>query len=498
MRRNTFHLKPSMITWTFVICVTTVAAVAEDLRTWTDTTGTFKTQAAFVSLDGDQVTLRREDGNLLKLPLDRLSRADQAFARRTARTALQADALPAEVARSEGGWPQWRGPNRDGISRETGLLNAWPESGPPITWKASGLGGGYSSVAVAGGRIFTMGKFGGETRLLAIGVEDGRIQWNTAVGGGDAPNCTPTVDGDLVFAVSHGGDLLCAEAATGREVWRKNFSRDFGGKMMSGWGYSESPLVDGDRLIVTPGAPNAMMAALDKRTGNVIWQAAMPANVGSAGQDGAGYSSIVVSNAAGTKQYVQLVGRGVIGVDARNGNMLWGYNRVANGTANVPTPIVTGDFVLCSSGYGDGGTALLRLTGSRGQINAQEVWYKKSNELQNHHGGMILIGDHVYMGHGHNNGFPVCFDLKSGRDMWRPGRGPGTGSAAVVCADGNLYFRYENGEMALIEATPTAYKLKGSFKIGIKNGQSWPHPVIADGRLYLRDQQEMLCYDVRK
>jgi outer membrane protein assembly factor BamB len=178
--------------------------------------------------------------------------------------------------------------------------------------------------------------------------------------------------------------------------------------------------------------------------------------------------------------------------------MLWGYNRIANGTANVPTPIVTGDFVLCSSGYGEGGAALLRLVGSRGQVDAQEVWYKNSNDLQNHHGGMILVGDHVYMGHGHNNGFPVCFDLESGRDAWRPGRGPGTGSAAVVFADGHLYFRYDNAVMALIEATPASYNLKGSFKIGIKNGQSWPHPVIADGRLYLRDQHEMLCYDIRK
>jgi len=412
--------------------------------------------------------------------------------------AVQPDALPGDVARSEGSWPQWRGPNRDGISHETGLLDAWPENGPPIVWKASGLGSGYSSVAVAGGRVLTMGKFGGETRLVALSVEDGTTLWETAVGGGDAPNCTPTVDDDLVFAVSHGGDLLCAEAETGGEVWRKSFSRDFGGKMMSGWGYSESPLVDGDRLIVTPGSQDAMMAALDKRTGNVIWRAAMPANVGSAGKDGAGYSSIVVSSGAGVKQYVTLVGRGVIGVDARSGKLLWGYNRIANGTANVPTPIVTGDYVLCSSGYGDGGAALLRLVGSHEQINPQEVWYKKSNELQNHHGGMILIGDYVYMGHGHNNGLPVCFDLKSGGDAWRPGRGPGTGSAAVVCADGHLYFRYENGEMALIEAAPTGYNLKGSFKIGIKNGNSWAHPVVADGRLYLRDQHEMLCYDIRK
>jgi outer membrane protein assembly factor BamB len=154
--------------------------------------------------------------------------------------------------------------------------------------------------------------------------------------------------------------------------------------------------------------------------------------------------------------------------------------------------------VFCSSGYSDGGSALLRLSGSRGQVNAQEVWYKPAKDLQNHHGGMILLGDHVYMGHGHNNGFPVCFQLRSGRDAWRPGRGPGSGSAAVAYADGHLYFRYENGTMALIEASPTKYELKGKFDIAINNDKSWPHPVIADGRLYLRDQHEMLCYDIRK
>ncbi|MCA9142972.1 MAG: PQQ-binding-like beta-propeller repeat protein [Planctomycetaceae bacterium] len=497
MCRKTLCRHTSSLILATVACSITVTSAQDKLRTWTDVTGQHKSRAAFVALEDDQVTLRREDGKTVKIPLDRLSAADQAFARRTARTALSNE-LPAEVARAGGDWPQWRGPNRDGISQETGLLDEWPADGPPTLWKASGLGGGYSSVAVAGNRIFTMGKFGGETRLVAVNAQNGEILWNTPVGSGDAPNCTPTVDNDLVFAVSHGGDLLCAESESGREVWRKNFTRDFGGKMMSMWGYSESPLVDGDRLIVTPGAQDAMMAALDKRTGKVLWQAAMPPNTGSAGQDGAGYSSIVISNGGGVKQYVQLVGRGVISVDARSGKMLWGYNRIANGTANVPTPIVTGDFVFCSSGYGDGGSALLRLTGARGQVNAQEVWYKSSKELQNHHGGMILIGDHVYMGHGHNNGFPVCFDLKSGRDAWRPGRGVGSGSAAVVCADGHLYFRYENGEMALIEATPSDYKLKGSFKIGINNGKSWAHPVVADGRLYLRDQHEMLCYDIRK
>ena len=473
----------------------------EGRRTWTDSTGKHEVVARFVELDGTTVVLRRNDGKTVRVPLARLSDADQRAANEAAariRTASRVVASQdAEVGETSSDWPSWRGPNRDGISRETGLLKSWPADGPQELWRTNGFGGGFSSLTIADGRLFTMGNAGG-TKLIAADINRGQVLWRAQVGGGSAPNCTPTVDSNLVFGLSHGGDLLCANVKTGAEVWRKNFPADFGGKMMSGWGYSESPLVDGDKLIVTPGSQSAMIAALDKRTGAVLWRSAMPRNVGSAGKDGAGYSSVVISNAAGVKQYVQLVGRGVISVDANTGQLLWGYNRIANGTANVPTPLVKGDYVFASSGYGDGGSALLKVTRSRGgNISPQEVYYKRNNELQNHHGGMILIGDHVYMGHGHNNGFPVCFDLLTGRDMWRPGRGPGGGSAAVVSADGHLYFRYESGVMALIEATPERYNLKGSFKIAIKNGQSWSHPVVSDGRLYLRDQNEMICYDVR-
>ena len=393
-------------------------------------------------------------------------------------------------------WPQWRGPNRDGISTETGLLDRWPDGGPKELWRTRGLGRGFASVSIADGKIFSLGRFRGQTHIVAMDVADGKVLWTVPVGGGGNPNCTPTVDGELVFGLSHRGDLLCADVNTGQAVWKKSLPKDFGGKMMSGWGYSESLLVDGNKLVCTPGARDAIIAALDKRTGKTIWKTTMT-TAGSRGDDGAAYSSIVIGQGGGVRQYVQLVGRGVIGVDADNGKLLWGYNRTANRTANVPTPLIKDNFVFCSTGYG-AGAALLQLSGRRGKIRAEEVYFKNGKELQNHHGGMILLGDHVYMGHGHNNGLPVCINLRTGRDAWRPGRGPGTGSAAITCADGHLYFRYENGVMALIEATPDSYKLKGSFKIGINNGESWAHPVIFNGRLYLRDQDEMICYDVRK
>ena len=408
---------------------------------------------------------------------------------------LAATAAIAESAEPTKEWPSWRGPNRDAISTETGLLQKWTAEGPPLQWQINGLGGGYSSIAIAGGKIFTMGRRRGGTAMIALDAKNGKKLWETNVGGGN-PNCTPTVDGSLVYALGREGDLICAETETGKEVWRKNFSKDFGGRMMSGWGYSESPLIDGDRLICTPGANNGIIAALDKKTGKTIWKAAFPANLKLRGNDGAGYSSVVVSEARGIRQFVQLIGHGVISVAAKDGKFLWSYDRIANTTANIPTPIVKGDFVFCSTGYG-AGAALLRIVPADGGLKAEEVYFLGGGEMQNHHGGMILIGDHIYCGHGHNKGFPLCIEMSTGKTAWRE-RGPGSGSAAALYADGHLYFRYESGVMALIEATSKQYVLKGSFKIASKKGASWPHPVIVDGRLYLRDQDNLLCYNVKK
>lgn len=414
--------------------------------------------------------------------------------RRLLVTLTAATSLAGILTKASGGdWPSWRGPNRDGISQEKGLLKEWPEEGPPLAWQSTGLGSGYSGVAVAGGKIFTMGRRT-DTDLICLDAKDGKELWATKVGGGE-PNCTPTVDGDRVYALGRDGDLLCAKVSDGSEVWRVNYGKDFGGRMMSGWGYSESPLVDGDRLIVTPGAKNAMIVALNKRTGKVIWKSVMP-DLGKKGGDGAAYSSVVISNAAGVKQYVQLTGRGVISVDAKDGAFLWGYNAIANGTANIPTPIVKGDYVFCSTGYGTG-AALLEIVRKGSELEAEEVYFLNAKEMQNHHGGMVLIGDYIYCGHAHNEGFPLCIEMKTGKTAWRKGRGPGAGSAAVIYADGNLYFRYENGVMALIEATPEEYRLKGSFKLATLNGKSWPHPSIVDGKLYVRDGKDLLVYDVK-
>ncbi len=403
----------------------------------------------------------------------------------------------ANLAKGEGNWPQWRGPNRDGKSNETGLIDEFTKDGPPLVWQAEGLGGGYSSVSVADGRIFTLGRIDKSEHLIALDAKDGSLLWSTAFGSGGHSNGTPTVDGDRVYAVGLNGDLICADVKTGDKVWTKNFGKDFGGRMMSGWGYSESPLIDGDWLVCTPGAKDAMIVALNKTTGEEVWRTPVP-DFSTRGKDGAGYSSIVVTKAAGVKQYVQLTGRGVIGVRANDGKFLWGYEKVANGTANIPTPIVTGDYVFCSSGYGTG-AALLKLESDGDGVKAQEVYFLPGNTFQNHHGGMVLVGDHIYAGAQHNNGFPTCIELISGEIVWGGKlRGPGGGSAAITYADGHLVFRYQDGVVALIEATTAEYRLKGSFMPVYQQGRSWAHPVIAGGRMYLREQDRLMCYDVLK
>jgi outer membrane protein assembly factor BamB len=399
-------------------------------------------------------------------------------------------------------WPGWRGPSRDALSPETGLLGTWPEGGPPLAWKASGMGAGFSSLALVDGRIYTMGDRDGAQQLLALNAADGSLLWKARVGLActdeySGPRGTPTVDAGAVYALGTDGDLVAVEAASGKELWRRSLPADFGGQVMSMWRWSESPLVDGERLIVTPGARDAALVALDKATGKEIWRSAIP-ELGSAGKDGAAYSSVVVSNAVGVKQYVQLMGRGLVGVRASDGKFLWGYNRVANNVANIPTPLVRGNWVFASTGY-QTGAALVELHKDGDGVKARELYFLDAKALQNHHGGMVLVANHVYAGHGHRKGFPIAVEFTTGKVAWGGDiRNAGVGSAAVAYADGHLYFRYENGVVVLIQATPEGYKEKGSFTIPGVARPSWSHPVILGGRLYLREQDNLFVYDVRK
>jgi outer membrane protein assembly factor BamB len=418
-------------------------------------------------------------------------------------TGLLLSALAAPVVTADD-WPQWRGLNRDGKSAESGLLQQWPDAGPPLSWSASGIGAGYSGVAISDSRVYTMGDLSDGQYAFALAEADGKLLWKTRVGPVHAdkrpgPRSTPTVDGESVFVMNTEGDVLGLSALTGKQLWRRSMTEDFKGYLMQAmgsydWKFSESPLVDGDRVIVTPGHIEAVLVALDRKTGEEIWRT-HGKRLGPRGADGAGYASVTVAEIGGTRQYVQLVGRGVIGVDVESGKLLWGYNEVANDIANIATPLVKGDYVFASSGYGTG-SGLIRIVRGENEFSVEQVYFLEADTLQNHHGGLILHDDTVFTGTGHNKGFPIAVDFMTGKVAWGPQRTEGKESSVVVYADGRLYFRFQDGTMILVEATKEAYREHGSFVIPDVQKESWSHPAIANGKLFLREQDDIYCYDI--
>ena len=393
-----------------------------------------------------------------------------------------------------GDWPGWRGPDRTSVSTETGLLTQWPTGGPKLRWKAQGLGDGFSTPSVAAGRIFLMGTKGEAEHVFALDGADGKVVWSTAVGtmagGHPGPRSTPTIDGAALYVISSDGKLACLDTATGERRWGKDLKADFGGKC-GGWAYAESPLIDGDTLVCTPGGETATLVALDKRTGAVRWKAPVTGleGKGKRGYATAAYSSVIAAHVAGTRQYIQFLSGGVVGVEAATGKLLWHYDHPANKTANISTPIVKDDTVFAASAYGTGG-GLARISSAGGKYEAEEVYFLST--MQNHHGGMILIGDYLY---GTNGSSLLCIHLPTGKIVWE-NRSVGKGSLAY--ADGHLYVRSENGPVALVEANPSKYVETGRFDQPERSKKkAWAHPVIAGGRLYLRDQDVLLCYDVR-
>jgi outer membrane protein assembly factor BamB len=590
-----------------------------------------------------------------------------------------AAAADAQVPAGPGEWPQWRGPNRDGVSEEKGLLTEWPEDGPPVIWQVDTVGTGYSSLAIKDGRIFTQGDLNGVEHILALRVEDGAVLWavpppglarrldervaaeakqadrngdgrideaealarfrwdfndydqavegdaatiaaaraerlikqldedgdgrisdveagalfrdhfaridrtdedadaeklaeertarllaavdadgngqidrqevrNTVLdqpfrridqdedenltaeelqahflrqesgkdgaltaeelaayyaehhpggdgeltpeelrgyyggyrnGQGDGPRGTPTVDGERLYALGGMGDLTCLEAATGKTIWSISLTDDLGGNR-PGWGYSESPLVVGEMLIVTPGGKEGTLAALDKHTGKVLWRS------GDVTQ-GAHYASAVSAQIAGVPQIVQFARESCFGVSAEDGRLLWSYSAANNGTANCCTPVVWQDHVYATSAYGTGG-GLAKITGASQLQEAEEVYFDK--RLGVHHGGVVRVGEHLY---GLDGGL-VCKHFLTGEDAWKD-RSVGKGS--LTAAGGMLYLLSERHEVALAEATPEEYRERGRFKIPSHGRPSWAHPVVAGGVFYIRDQESLTAYDVR-
>ncbi|MEN9974635.1 MAG: hypothetical protein RLZZ282_641, partial [Verrucomicrobiota bacterium] len=350
-----------------------------------------------------------------------------------------------------------------------------------------------------GERIYTTGDHKDGQAVVAVQAKDGKVLWTTMITQGppkhsfEGSRSTPTVVGNQLWVTSSNGTIACL-TTDGKLVWQKDFGKEWGGKMMSGWGYSESVLVDGNVAICTPGGPEAMMVALDKDTGKELWKCKVPA-LGKKGKPGAGYSSAVISMGGGVKHYVQMTGVGVIGVRASDGKFLWGYEASSNGAANISSPIISGDYVFSSSAYG-AGAGLIKLTQDGDGVKAEEVYFLGANQLQNHHGGMVEVDGFLYCGHKQNGGDLVCLDLKSGKFLWGPVKAPGQGSASLTYADGHLIIRYQDGLVVLVEATPKAFHLMGSFKPVFQQKESWAHPVVSGGKLYLREQDKIMCYSL--
>jgi outer membrane protein assembly factor BamB len=381
-------------------------------------------------------------------------------------------------------WPQWRGPNRDGRSAERGLLKSWPKGGPKLAWRATGAGEGYSSFATSNGRLFTLGARGDREYVIAFDANSGKQLWATPHGRrfgndrGDGPRGTPTIDGDRVYAFGASGDLSVLDAANGKVHWTINVLQKFGGSNIT-WGLSESPLVLTDRVLVNAGGPQASIVALNKKDGSVLWRSQ---------SDEAGYSSAVLQEVGGIRQVIFFTGQRALGVDVSNGRLLWSYSQVANGTANIATPIVRANRVFLSSDYGTG-AALLEMVPADGGIRAREVYFTR--EMRNHHASSVLVGEYLY---GFSASILTAMRFDSGQVAWKD-RSVGKGS--LVFADDRLYLFSENGVVGLAEASPDAYREHGRFELQTGRLPTWSHPVVSGGKLFLRAQDTIYAYDVR-
>ena len=413
-------------------------------------------------------------------------------------------------------WPQYRGPNRNAISNEKGLRASWPPEGPPLLWTFTSAGIGYAGPAVVGDRLFLSGGRGDAEFVFALDLKNvadrtPKELWSVRIGplftwkGNNwnaGPNVTPTVDGELLYALGGGGDLVCVETASGKERWRKSLPRDLGGEVNPigggaadptplGWGYAGAPLADGDKLICAVGGRSGLLAALDKNTGKLLWQSKEVT-------DQTSYSSPLAANFHGVHQYVQLTNRGLAGIAAKDGKLLWRYDRdPAYADVVIPTPVVHDNYLFLTAGFGEG-CDLVKVAAHGARLQAERVYANK--QMVNRDGGVVLVGGRIY-GHSEAGGW-TCLDFQTGDVVWSEKRKLGRGS--LVYADGRFYCLDEkDGNVVLLEASPKNWIERGRFqlpqasKLRRPSGGIWTHPVIANGRLYLRDQELLYCYDVR-
>jgi outer membrane protein assembly factor BamB len=392
-------------------------------------------------------------------------------------------------------WPQWRGPDRTAVSKETGLLKSWPAEGLTVVWKAEGLGGGNSTPTIAAGRVYGMAYRGDDEVVWCVDDKNGKEIWHTKIAQAnynigrqaqDGSGGSATVDGDRIYVAGTSGDLVCLNSSDGKVRWQKSMTSEFGGRVPQ-WGYAESPLVDGEKVIATPGGSSATIVALNKMTGDTIWKSQVPSG------NGAHYASCIAADVTGKRQYIQFLAGGVVGVNASDGKFLWQYAGPANDVANCSTAIYRDSTVFAASSYRKG-AGQAKLTPNGSGFTATETWFTPN--MQNHHGGMVLIGDYIY-GFDDRNAGLTCLDWKTGEVKWTS---TSLRKGSVAAADGMLYTRTDNreGAVTLVEATPSGYVEKGRFVPPSANrGPKWSHPVIANGKLYIRDHDTLYCYDVK-
>jgi outer membrane protein assembly factor BamB len=387
-------------------------------------------------------------------------------------------------------WPQWRGAGRVGHSPDTSILAPWPKSGPKQAWVFKDAGVGYSSFSIVGTRLFTMGARQESEQVICLDATTGKELWATSLGPvyennwGDGPRSTPTVDGDHLYALSATGILACLNIKDGTEVWKVDVVKSLGGELQ-GWGYTESVLIDGDHVICTPGGQQGTMAALHKKTGAVVWQSSKL-------KGPAQYSSPIRIEVNGQPQYAQLLMNKVVGIAPKDGALLW-ETSFPGRVAVIPTLLFHDNSVYATAGYGTG-CQMIKLDGAEPEV----VYEEKS--ITNHHGGVIVVDGKIY-GHSDKGGW-TCQDFLTGKIEWQDeslGKGTCTYAAGhLICVDEN------DGTVVLATAKPnkwqeiSRFKLAPQTSIRKKEGRIWSHPVVVNGRLYLRDQDLIFCYNVQK
>lgn len=378
-------------------------------------------------------------------------------------------------------WPQWRGPNRDGVSKETGLLKVWPDGGPSVVWK-SPIGDGYSSVSISQGRIYTMDSKGKEEYVVCLDQSSGKELWRSKTdavfesGQGDGPRSTPTVDGNWVYALGANGMLVALNASDGKKIWSHDLRTEFESGIPK-WGTSTSPIVEKDLLLVDVGGKTGFsLMAFNKKDGTIAWKSHT---------DKQGYSSPIAVTAGGVRQILFFTGTALVSVSP-SGQVYWKYPWRTDWDANIATPVfIAPDKVFISSAYGVG-AAVVKITAGGGNASVQEVW--KNKVMENHFNSSVLYQGNLY---GFDNAVLKCIDANTGAEKWKE---TGFGKGSLILADGTLIVLGERGQLALVEANPSAYK--EIAKAQPLPGKTWTMPALAGGKLYLRDQKQIVVLDV--